>query len=301
MTGIVRRRAATLGALALASLTSFGGGGTTASNAAAAASVPQLVAVRASHSAGRDRVVFDFAGTIPAHRSVTYVKRLIADPKGTAMPLAGRAILAVRFDQAAAHTDTGQLSAPTRVVFSLPNVIAVVRSGDFEGVLSYGIALARQTGFRVFSLGHPSRVVIDISTRFRTAPMRVYFFNDRRFAANTPPFVSAVTRPVSTAAPATGLMDRLFAGPTLRERSSGLRLLASRATGFTNLSVAAGIARIRLTGGCSSGGSTATLADEIAATLKQLPAVHWVKVYDPAGHTEEPFGQRDSIPTCLEP
>jgi hypothetical protein len=39
-------------------------------------------------------------------------------------------------------------------------------------------------------------------------------------------------------------------------------------------------------GRISSGGSTFTIASEIVPTLKQFPSVHWVRVYDPFGHTE---------------
>ena len=97
-------------------------------------------------------------------------------------------------------------------------------------------------------------------------------------------------------------MDRLYAGPTAGERASGLRFVASRATGYEKLTVSSGlVARVQLTGGCSSGGSTVTIADEIMPTLRQLPNVSWVKVYDTAGRTERPTGQVDSIPVCLEP
>lgn len=260
-----------------------------------------LVGVRAAHAPGHDRVIFDFSGGPPGRWTVRYVNRLIADPRGTPIPIAGRAILAVTFHAAAAHTDGGRVTAPARATFALPNVMTVARAGDFEAVLSYGIGLARRTSFRVFALRRPNRVVIDIATGFRTVPMRVYLFNERRFVASTPPFVTGVRRQITAAAPATALMDRLFAGPTSHERASGLRLLSSRATGFAGLSIVGGIARIRLTGGCSSGGSTATIAEEISTTLRQLPTVHWVKIYDPSGHTERPSGPGDSIPECLEP
>ena len=77
--------------------------------------------------------------------------------------------------------------------------------------------------------------------------------------------------------------------------------MSSKATGFTNLSIVDHVARVQLTGGCSSGGSTFSIANEIFPTLKQFPSVHWVKIYDPSGHTERPYGHSDSIPGCLEP
>ena len=103
------------------------------------------------------------------------------------------------------------------------------------------------------------------------------------------------------ATPATAVMDRLFAGPTASEYAGGMRLLESKASGFAGLAISGGVARIRLTGGCSSGGSTVSISDEIVPTLKQLPGVRYVKIYDLSGHTEFPTGARDSQPFCLEP
>ena len=51
-----------------------------------------------------------------------------------------------------------------------------------------------------------------------------------------------VRRSIPDAFPATGLLDRVFAGPTDAEKGAGLRLVTSGATGFTSLSVAGGIA-----------------------------------------------------------
>ena len=96
-------------------------------------------------------------------------------------------------------------------------------------------------------------------------------------------------------------MQRLFAGPTQGELARSLKFVASGATGFTKLSIADGVARIQLSGKLSSGGSTFTIANEIMATLKHLPSVHWVKIYDASGHTEHPTGHSDSIPISLEP
>ena len=70
---------------------------------------------------------------------------------------------------------------------------------------------------------------------------------------------------------------------------------------FTRLGVRAGVARVQLVGGCSSGGSTVTIAGEIMPSLRQLATVDFVKIYDPQGRTENPTGRVDSIPACLEP
>lgn len=271
------------------------------SHVAATATASRLVAVRAAHHPGYDRIVFEFSGPAPSRQHVRYVNRLIADPSGRPIPIAGRAILAASFFPATAQGGAASVTAPERAAFALPNVMTVVRAGDFESVLSYGIGLAKRTTFHVFTLTNPSRVVIDIDTPFKTIPRKVYFENLPRFSTGTRPYVTAVLRPVLPGAPAVGVMDRLFAGPTSAEYASGLRLQPSRATGFTGLSIADLVARVRLTGGCSSGGSTFSIADQIYPTLKQFATVNFVKIYDPAGHTERPSGRSDSIPFCLEP
>ena len=267
---------------------------------AAAPPVPTLVGVRAAHHPGFDRVVFDFAGGLPASRRATYVDVLRGDGSGLPIRIAGQAILQVRLEAAQAHDAAGE-TAPARRAFALPNVMTTVRSGDFESVVTYGIGLERRTGFRVFTLRNPDRVVVDIDAAFTTVPRRVYFLNQPNFVANRRPFFTPVSRPVQPASPARGVMDRLFAGPVPSESADGLRLVRSRATDFADLSIGGGIARVRLVGGCDSQGSTVTVAGEIMPTLRQFSTVDWVKILDPAGNTERPTGRTDSIPTCLEP
>jgi len=268
---------------------------------AAAPPVPTLVAIRAAHHAGFDRVVFEFRGGLPSSHRVHYVTRLIADGSGKRVRIAGRAILAVRFEPADAHDASGAATAPRRVAYPLPNVMTAVRSGDFEAVTSYGLGLARRTPFHVFTLHDPSRVVIDVRAGFRTVPRKVFFFDQDNFVDGQEPFFVPRSRPVRPGTPARGVLDRLFAGPLSGERADGLRLLRSRATGVTGPDISDGVARVRLTGGCSSGGSTVTVAGEIMPSLRQFPAVDWIKIYDPQGRTETPTGHSDSIPACLEP
>jgi hypothetical protein len=42
------------------------------------------------------------------------------------------------------------------------NVRQIKAVGDFEGVVSFGIGLRRMTGFRVFRLTAPTRIVVDV-------------------------------------------------------------------------------------------------------------------------------------------
>ena len=268
----------------------------------AAPPMPVLVAVRAAHRDGVDRVVFEFRGGVPADRQVEYVDRLFADGSGRRVRVAGRALLRVRFEPAQAHTDAGApTAAPRRVAFALPNVLTAVRSGDFEAVTTYGLGLAKRTRVRVTTLQSPPRVVVEVGAGFPPVARQVWFVHRDRFVDNREPFFVPVTRLVRPTAPATGVLDRLFAGPLPGERARGLRLLRSGATGYDDLTVAGGVADLRLTGRCSSGGSTVTVAGEVLPTLKQFATVDRVVLRDASGGTLDPGGPGDSTPACLEP
>ena len=260
-----------------------------------------LVAVRASHHNGFDRLVLQFTGPVPSKHTLSWVDRVVSDASGRTMNVAGHAFAQLRLSPAAAHTQQGAATVARRFTFALPNITQVVVSGDFEAVLSMAIGAQRRTSARVTTLTSPSRVVVDLATPYPWTNRHVYYLDAGRYATGTTPYTIAVTRPVIGPAVARQALERLFAGPTAAEAGRHLRFVRSHATGFTALSIASGVARVRLTGGCASGGATYTIADEIRPTLKQFATVRFVKIYDPQGRTERPTGNQDSIPTCLEP
>ena len=265
---------------------------------------PTLREIRAAHHRGYDRLVFEFSGRLPERTRVRWVDRVTADASGLPVRVAGTAFLEVSMFPVVAHNDDGTTTyGARRRAYDLPNIATVVNSGDFEAVVSFGVGLMKKTSIlRTMRLRHPSRYVIDVRTNFERARVKTWFLDEDRFVDNTPPFFRAVRRSVPVPAVARGALHRLYAGPTRAERRDGLRLLRSQSTGFTDLSVnRRKIARVQLTGGCSSGGSTVTVAGEIMPTLRQFPTVRWVKIYDPQGTTETPNGRSDSIPECLEP
>ena len=266
---------------------------------AAPSPVPTLVGISAAHVGEVDRVVFEFSGGLPRVRA-GYVDELLGDGSGLPVRIAGRAVLRLRFSPADAHDADGP-TVTGRRAFALPNVMSAVRAGDFEAVTTYGLGLARRSRFEVSTLRSPARVVVEVRAEFPTEQRKVWFFHEERFVENREPFFVPRLRPVRVHVPATGVMDRLFAGPLPREKANGLRLLRSEATSFEDLSIESGIARVRLVGGCSSGGSTVTIAGSIMPSLRQFPSVDWVKIYDPAGDTASPDGTSDSIPDCLNP
>ncbi len=164
---------------------------------------------------------------------------------------------------------------------------------------------------RTFTLTRPSRYVVDVSTAFPQASARVDFVDEDRAASGREPVVRHVPRRAPVPAVARGQLHRFYAGPTPAEERDGLLLVTSTVpppssevrdrTGFRRLRVSGRVASLVITGQCSSGGSTITVANELQPMLRSWPTVDFVKVFDRAGTTEEPAGRSDSIPECLEP
>src|SRR4051794_4239737 len=173
-----------------------------AAPAPAAPVTPTLVAIRAAHHPGFDRVVFVFRGGLPASRRGGYVRRLLGDGSGPPIPAARRGVLPVSLSPAQAHDAGGGAPVATRRVFTTPDVVTAVQAGDFEGVTTYGIGLAKRTPFHVSTLRRPARVVVDVRARFATVTRRVYFLNAPHVAADRRPVFSFRLRPGRAAAPA---------------------------------------------------------------------------------------------------
>jgi hypothetical protein len=263
--------------------------------------IPTVVAVRAATHPGYDRYVLQFDRATPPAASVAWVSQVIGDFSGLPVPVPGRAFLRLVVQGQGFNPYTGRATFPHDLAFALPALVATRGAGDFEGVLTLGIGVAKKTWVRLTRLSNPGRIVVDVGNSVPWTWRGIAFLDKKRFAVGTEPYERYVIRPVRTDMPVTSSLDRLFAGPTAAERNANLVFVASEATGFKVLSVSGQIARIQLTGGCNSGGSTYTIAGEIAKTLKPLSTVTWIKIYDPAGRTEQPTGNRDSIPECLEP
>jgi hypothetical protein len=267
---------------------------------AGAVTIPTVVAVRAAPHPGYDRLVLQFSGGLPTVHAA-WTQQLTWPQTGRPVAIAGHAFALVSATPAQGHTFSGHQTLPSRMTFALPNLTELVVTEDFEAHVSIGLGLQRHTSLHVFRLTSPDRLVIDVGGTWPTVAIRDYFLHLPSFAVGHTPYVRPATRPVAAGAVARQALERLFAGPTPAEKAAGLHFAASGAKGFSSLTISHGVARVRLTGSCSSHGSTFTIAQEIAPTLKQFASVHWVKIYDQLGHTGSPTGQVDSIPACLEP
>lgn len=130
----------------------------------------------------------------------------------------------------------------------------------------------------------------------------VFFVDKKRFNAGTPPYEVAGQRwAPSNNVPGT-ILNEYFKGPGYTEKYTyGWIALYNGVTGYSKLEIKDGIARAYLTGQCNSQGAAYTIADLLKLNLKQFSYIQYVKIYDQNGTTQDPDGQNDSIPACLEP
>jgi hypothetical protein len=91
------------------------------------------------------------------------VRKIISDGSGRTVRLKGRKRLRVVLRDTRAHTQSGGVLIPGVRTPLCPNLRQVKLAGDFEGVVTFGLGLRRKTGFRVFRLTSPSRVVVDVA------------------------------------------------------------------------------------------------------------------------------------------
>lgn len=94
---------------------------------------------------------------------VRYARRIVADPSGRPVVLLGSARIRVAFNLAAGHDNRGTNLLAGTLTPLCPNLLQVKKTGDFEGTVSYGLGVRRMSGFRVFRLTNPTRVVIDVA------------------------------------------------------------------------------------------------------------------------------------------
>jgi len=121
----------------------------------------ELFAIAAGCHPTFDRFVIRARLGTPGY-NVRYVTKVVADGSGKTVSLLGTKRIHVVIREARAHTSGGTDLLPNVLTPLCPNLRQVKGAGDFEGVVSFGIGLRRKTGFRVFRLTAPTRVVIDV-------------------------------------------------------------------------------------------------------------------------------------------
>ena len=182
---------------------------------AAGVTIPTVVAVRAAHHPGFDRLVLQFSGGLPTVRAA-WKTQLTWPQTGRPVAIAGHAFALVSATPAQGHTNAGRVTLPPRITFALPNLTELVVTEDFEAHVSIGLGLQRHTSLHVVRLTSPSRLVIDVGATWPATPVRDYFLHVPSFVAGHLPYVRAVSRPVAGGPVARQTLERLFAGTHAR-------------------------------------------------------------------------------------
>jgi hypothetical protein len=122
----------------------------------------ELFATAAGCHATFDRFVIRARLATPGY-AVRYVTKVVADGSGKTVSLLGTKRIHVVIREARGHTSGGSNLLPGTLTPLCSNLRQVKGAGDFEGVVSFGLGLRRKTGFRVFRLTGPTRIVIDVA------------------------------------------------------------------------------------------------------------------------------------------
>jgi len=125
--------------------------------------VPVITAIRTgTHpECGYDRIVFNIRGPMPGY-DIRYVSKAVADAIGPAGAVPGKWYLLITIHPAQGHSRSGASTIARRSkVTGYPMLSGYAVTGDFDGVLSVAVGLAKPTAFRVGRLAN--RLYVDVA------------------------------------------------------------------------------------------------------------------------------------------
>jgi hypothetical protein len=146
-----------------------GAGTTPVEGAANGTEIALLDRIAVGRHEGYDRVVFEFTNVLPGYR-VAYTNEPLKEVgSGKPVDVQGAAVVVVRMEPASGfdlHTGEGVMTyqGPRRIGGSAAGASVVqelVRTGDFEAVLSWAIGLSDKVDFRVRTAASPPRLIVD--------------------------------------------------------------------------------------------------------------------------------------------
>lgn len=121
-----------------------------------------VVAVRVGQHDGYDRFVIEFSGAIPGYTVMRQPSpQFTQSPKGTIFLLEGNAGVLVRLYPVTGWTS---YSAPTYFHPQFPFLREARQAENYEAVQQWGLGISGTPALRVFTLGSPSRLVVDVTS-----------------------------------------------------------------------------------------------------------------------------------------
>jgi hypothetical protein len=119
-----------------------------------------------------DRIVFTFRNTVPGYQVGYVSKPVTQDGSGAKVDVEGDAVLSIRMEPASGfdlNTGEGVLvyKGPKRIgaiETGTKGVKELVRTGDFEAVLTWVAGLPAKAPFSVSTEDEPPRLVVDVKT-----------------------------------------------------------------------------------------------------------------------------------------
>lgn len=131
---------------------------TLAGNAAGATQAHLSTILIGRHST-YDRIVFVYSGTIyPSLRVEKVSPPFTRDPSGLPMTVTGSSFVRIRLEGVRVG-----YSGRTNFVVSHPELIQLLRQGDFEAIQTWIAGLSKPGCVHVFRLSSPPRLVVDIA------------------------------------------------------------------------------------------------------------------------------------------
>jgi hypothetical protein len=123
-----------------------------------------LKEIRAAAHENFDRVVFEFEGAEMPPYHIEYIDKPVrACGSGDVVPLKGDGWLEIRFNNAAAHTESGEPTVKDRAQSPNLKIIKEMKlTCDFEAEVEWVLGVASPNKYRVLELKNPTRLAVDI-------------------------------------------------------------------------------------------------------------------------------------------
>jgi hypothetical protein len=128
--------------------------------------VSLLTNVRTSSSPAYERIVFDFATSLP-NWHIEYIDKPVRScGSGDVVDIAGQNFLEIRFTPTNAHDTAGHPTMAWREKqFSYRNLLEIEQTCDFEAVTTWVAGVRSPSQYRVMELQNPPRIVIDLKNQ----------------------------------------------------------------------------------------------------------------------------------------